>query len=70
MVSVSNFSEHWIKEIQIRWLGDDLQTILSLLIGIYRYYDNMLKHMPKDALKIFKEALKEEFVTSSSSNRR
>ena len=42
---------HWIKEIDIKWLGDDVPILPTTnTVEIYKYSDAMLKHMPKNAL--------------------
>ena len=44
---------HWIKEIVIKRLGDDLPVLPTTnTIDIYKYSDAMLKHVPADALEI------------------
>ena len=53
LITVNNFFAHWIKEIDIKKLGDD-QPILPTIntVEIYKYSDQILKHLPKDSLKL------------------
>ena len=45
---VNNFFAHWIKEIDIKHLGDDIPILPTTnTINIYRYSDAMLKHLSK-----------------------
>ena len=47
-VPVNNFLAHWIKEIDIKRSSDDIPILpLSNTVDIYRYSDEMSKHMPK-----------------------
>ena len=49
---------HWIKEIDIKRLGDDAPILPTTnTIPIYRYFDRLLKHMPKDLLAIIENDL-------------
>lgn len=41
MIMVNNFFAHWIKEIEIRRLGDDLEIIPNSSIDIDSYYKNI-----------------------------
>ena len=52
VTTVNNFFAHWIKELDIKWYGDDI-PILSLTntVEIYKYSDTTLKDMENDALK-------------------
>ena len=45
------FFAHWIGEIEMKRLADNLHIIPTLLIDIYRYFDSVVKHMPQDSLK-------------------
>ena len=55
---VNNFFAHWIKEIDIKRLGDDTPILpTSNTVEIYKYSDAILKHLPKDALKVIKNDL-------------
>ena len=66
---------HWIKEIDIKRCGDDIPILpLTNMVDIYRYSDEILKHMPKDALKTMQNDLlysKKKFaIPSNSADRR
>ena len=54
VMTVNNFLEHWIKEIDIKRYGDE-SPILPLINTdyIYKYSDAMLKFEEDDALKTF-----------------
>ena len=55
MMTVNILFVLWIKEINIKRYGDDLEIVLTNNVtDIYRYLDAILKHMSKNALKIFK----------------
>ena len=55
---VNNFSAHWIREIDITKYGINKSLIPSTTPKkIYRYSDSMLKHLPKNALKIIEKDL-------------
>ena len=58
LMTVNNFFAHWIKEIDIKKLGDD-QPILPTIntVEIYKYSDQILKHLPKDSLKLIEKDL-------------
>ena len=57
-ITVNNFCAHWIKEIDIKRLGDDIPILPTTnTIPIYRYSDRLLKHMPKDSLAIIENNL-------------
>ena len=58
MITVNNFFAHWIKEIDIKKLGDD-QPILPTIntVEIYRYSDQILKHLPSDDLEMIENDL-------------
>ena len=58
LITVNNFFAHWIKEIDIKKLGDD-QPILPTIntVEIYKYSDQILKHMPKNSLKLIEKDL-------------
>ena len=46
----TNIFAHWVTEIDIKWNGDDLQTLpTNNATDIYQYSDAILKRMPKDA---------------------
>ena len=55
MITVNNFLAHWIKEIDIKCYGDDLQMLLTNNpTDIYWHLEAILKLMPKEVLKTFK----------------
>ena len=58
LITVNNFFAHWIKEIDIKKLGDD-QPILPTIntVEIYKYSDQILKHLPKNSLKLIENDL-------------
>ena len=57
-ITVNNFFTHWIKEIDIKRLGDDIPILPTTnTIPIYRYSDRLLKHIPKDSLAIIENDL-------------
>ena len=52
VITVNIFFAQWIKEIDIKKYGDDIPILpLTNTVDVYRYSDELLKHMPKDALK-------------------
>ena len=58
LITVNNFFAHWIREIDIKKLGDD-QPILPTIntVEIYKYSNQILKHLPKDSLKLIENDL-------------
>ena len=57
-ITVNNFFAHWIKEIDIKRLGDDVPVLPTTnTIEIYKYSNAMLKHVPKKALKVIENDL-------------
>ena len=58
LITVNNFFAHWIKGIDIKKLGDD-QPILPTIntVEIYKYSDQILKHLPKNSLKLIENDL-------------
>ena len=57
-IIVNNFVAHWIKEIDIKHLGDDIPILPTTnTINIYKYSDVMLKHLPKKVLKVIQKDL-------------
>ena len=58
MITVNNFFAHWIKEIDIKKLGDD-QPILPTIntVEIYKYSDQILKHLPSNDLEMIENDL-------------
>ena len=58
LITVNNFFAHWIKEIDIRKLGDDTPILPTTnTVEIYKYSDALLKHMPKNSLKVIEKTL-------------
>ena len=45
MVTVNNVFAHWVKEIDVKSYGDDLQVAPSTLVDIYQYFDAVIKRM-------------------------
>ena len=57
-ITVNNFFAHWIIEIDIKRLGDDIPVLTTTnTVDIYMYSDAMLKHVPKNALKVIENDL-------------
>ena len=57
-ITVNNFFAHWIKEIDIKQLGDDTPILPTTnTVEIYKYSDVILKHMPKKALAVIQNDL-------------
>ena len=57
-ITVNNFFAHWIKEIDIKRLGDDAPILPTTnTVEIYKYSDAILKHMPKKALAVIENDL-------------
>ena len=57
-ITVNNFFAHWIREIDIKRLGDDVPILPTPnTVEIYKYSDAMLKHRPKNALKVIENGL-------------
>lgn len=53
VIPVNNFFAHWITEIYIKRYEDDMPILLlTNTVDIYRYSDEHLEHILKDALKI------------------
>ena len=58
LITVNNFFAHWIKETDIKRYGDNIPILpLTNTVDIYRYSDEILKHLPKDALKTIQNDL-------------
>ena len=54
-IPVNNFFAHWIKEIDIKYYGDDLPILpLTNTVEVYKYSDAMLKHVPKEVLEVIR----------------
>ena len=57
-ITVNNFFAHWIKEIDIKRLGDDTPILPTTnTVEIYKYSDAILKHIPKNALVVIQNDL-------------
>ena len=57
-ITANNFFAHQIKEIDIKRLGDDIPILPTTnTINIYKYFNAMLKHLPKKALQVIKNDL-------------
>ena len=57
-ITVNNSFAYWIKEIDIKRLGDDIPILPTTnTIPIYRYSNRLLKHMPTDSLAIIENSL-------------
>ena len=56
-ISVNNFLEHWMKEVITKRYEDDVPILTLKTVEVYRYSDEILKHIPKDALETFEETL-------------
>ena len=55
---VNNFFAHWIREIDIMKYGTDESLIPTTTPKeIYRYSNSMLKHLPKNTLKVIEKDL-------------
>ena len=58
LITVNNFFAHWIKEIDIKKLGDDTPVLPTTnTVEIYKYSDTLLKHIPKKALAVIENEL-------------
>ena len=57
-IIVNNFFAHWIKEIDIKRLDDEIPILpTTSTIDIYIYSDAMLKHLIKKGLKVIENGL-------------
>ena len=57
-ITVNNFFAHWIREIDIKRLGDDTPILPTTnTVEIYKYSDAILKHIPKNALAVIQNDL-------------
>ena len=56
IIQVNKFFAHWIKEVDIKKYGYDIPLPLKT-VEVYRYSDDMLKHMPEKTLETFEEKL-------------
>ena len=58
MTVVNNLFAHWLKEVDIKRYPDDVRILpTNNIVGIYRYSEKMLKHLPNKALETIKERL-------------
>ena len=58
LITVNNFFAHWIKEISITRYGSDKELPPTFSPWeVYQYSDQMLKHLPTDALKTLQKTL-------------
>ena len=58
LITVNNFFAHWIKEIDIKKLGDDQPTLPTInTVEVYKYSDQILKYLPSDDLAIIENDL-------------
>ena len=58
MITVNNFFAHWIKEISTTKYGSEKELPPTFpLWEVYQYSDQILKHLPSDALKIIQKTL-------------
>ena len=74
MITVNNFFLHWLKEVNIKCYPDDIRNLpTNNTIDIYRYSENMLKHLPAKSLDTIKETLlynKENVIIPRGRDRR
>ena len=75
MITVNNFFAHWVKEISLTKYGSDKELPPTFTPWeIYQYSDNMLKHLPSDALKTIAKTLlydkKEVYFAQTAYDRR
>ena len=58
VITANNFFAHLIKETDFKRNGNDIPILpLTNMVDIYRYSDEMLKHMPEEALKTIENDL-------------
>ena len=58
VIAVNNIFAHLVKEMDIKRYRDDISILpLTNIVNIYRYSDEMLKHMPEKALKTIENDL-------------
>ena len=58
MITVNNVFGHWIKEISITKYGSDKELRPKFSPWeVYQYSDQMLKHLPSNALKTMQKTL-------------
>ena len=69
IIPVNNFLTHWIKEVDIKRYGVDVPILPLKTVEVYRYSDDMLKHMPEKALETFEETLLYKYKQDFSDRR-
>ena len=58
LITVNNFFAHWVKEISITKYGSDKELPPTFSPWeVYQCSDQMLKHLPKDSLKIIQKLI-------------
>ena len=58
LITVNNFFAHWVKEISITKYESDKELPPTFSPWeVYQYSDQLLKHLPKDALKTLQKTL-------------
>ena len=58
MITVNNFFEHWIKDIDIRQYPDDTRILpTNNNDGVYQYSASQLKYLPKNAISTIEKTL-------------
>ena len=56
LIIANNFFAHFVKEINVKTYGSDKELIPTFSpYEMYQYPDAMLKHLPKDALKMIEK---------------
>ena len=57
-ITVNNFFAHWIREIDLKSLGDDTPILPTTnAVEIFKCSDAILKHIPKNALAVIQNEL-------------
>ena len=63
MITVNNFFAHWVKEISMTKYDDKELPLTFSPWEVYQYSDQMLKHLPSNALKtIQKTSVKNQCI--------
>ena len=58
MITVNNFFEHWIKDIDIRQYPDDTRILpTNNNDDVYQYSASQLKYLPKNAISTIEKTL-------------
>ena len=74
LLPVNNFFAHWIKETDVTKYGTNKSLIQTTTPqDVYRYSDAMLKHLPKNALKMIQKDIlfsKKTVIYLANSDRR